>query len=513
MAKEEKSSKEIEAALAFLKKFSAPESKNAQGASTVKGGGVTSELVFGRSTAEDETEPKEEILAVSDLTRSLKNAVEPVASGCWIEGELASVKRAASGHVYFSLKDTREDAMIDVVMYRFQAAKAGNYLRDGELIQLKGKATLWAPRGRLQFVAELVRPAGRGAILARLEELKKKLAAEGLFAAEKKRALPTDPAHIVLITSAQGAAVRDMIAVAKRRGAVRLTLIPAVVQGAQAPASLLHALEQAERFHYSSQEHRVDLLIIGRGGGSGEDLAAFNDEALVRKLAQFPVPTISAVGHESDDSLCDLVADRRAATPTEAAEIAVPDSAGRHEQLRRTVQQLRRVMLSRLREDAAVLARMSVKLSDPRYALAERQQLLDEYRLRVERAQRLILRRQENRLREIQERVKSVDPRHVLARVRAQQLPLQNRLERAMLRRFQRSTDGLSQLAAKLSSLSPLNVLARGYSITLDSKGKAVTSAGEVLLGQSLRLRFAKGEVRAEVLEVQIETESRQVGE
>ncbi|MGC4091554.1 MAG: exodeoxyribonuclease VII large subunit [Polyangiaceae bacterium] len=209
--------------------------------------------------------PEETIITVAELARRLRRAVEAASGGFWVRGEVASLKRAPSGHCYFTLKDRDEDATLECVMYRMDAQRALRHLVDGAEVQLYGRATVWAPRGRLQFVVQRLQPAGKGALLLALEALKKKLAAEGLFDAARKRALPSDPRVVGVVTSASGAAFHDIRTVAFRRGRVLLVLSPALVQGDDAPRSLVVALEQLERYP------GLDVVIVGRGGGSGED--------------------------------------------------------------------------------------------------------------------------------------------------------------------------------------------------------------------------------------------------
>ncbi|HET9955715.1 MAG TPA: exodeoxyribonuclease VII large subunit, partial [Polyangiaceae bacterium] len=235
--------------------------------------------------------PSETVLSVAELGRQLKNATESLGLSLWVEGEVSSFKRAPSGHVYFTLKDQAADACIECVMYKLDAFRSLRHLAEGAKIQLCGRATVWAPRGRLQFVGHRARPAGRGALLIALEALKEKLAQEGLMDPARKRALPREPRVVGIVTSAAGAAFHDIRSVAFRRGAVKLVLSSALVQGDGAPESLLKALDRIERYP------GLDVVIVGRGGGSGEDLMAFNDERVVRRVAGFAVPVVSAVGH------------------------------------------------------------------------------------------------------------------------------------------------------------------------------------------------------------------------
>lgn len=409
----------------------------------------------------------------------------------WVEGEVTSLKRAASGHVYFCLKDEREDAVLDCVMYRLQAQRSRRHLSDGARIQLAGRATVWAPRGRLQFVGEAARPAGRGALLEALERLKQRLAAEGLFSPERKRPLPAEPRVVGIVTSLQGAALHDICTVAFRRGSARLVVSPALVQGEGAPQSILAAIDLIER------HPELEVLIVGRGGGSSDDLMAFNDERVVRRLARVRVPVVSAVGHEIDVTLADLVADVRAATPSQAAELVIADAVSRAQALRRCRSQLVRAMVARINEDRATVDRLRSRLSDPRFLIADRQQLLDELSGRLERQLGRALSRRRTRLELCHRRLLARHPRAVLAASRGSLSPLREQLRAGMRLALKTSRGRLSEQVAALDSLSPLSVLGRGYAIVSHQDGRAVRSAAEVALGERLRVRLHQGELTA----------------
>ncbi len=456
-----------------------------------------------------------QVITVADLARRLKRTVESQTGREWVEGEIANYKRAASGHVYFSLKDQREEACLDCVMYRLDALRARHHLFNGARVQTLGRATLWAPRGRLQFIVQSLRPVGLGSLLEQLEKLKAKLRAEGLFERARKRPLPAAPKVVGVITSAHGAALHDIRTVAFRRGPVVLVLSPALVQGELAPESLLQALDRIER------DRRVEVVIIGRGGGASEDLMAFNDERVVRRLAAFRVPCVSAVGHEIDTTLTDLVADVRAATPSEAAELVVPELSQRVAKLEQSRRRLSRAMRSRLMEDQSLAQSLRVRLSDPRFVIAQHQQGLDEQRLRAERALSRRVSALDQRLESLGRRLLSRHPRVVLLGSRAALSPLEARLRRALERRIERETHALSPVARRLESallvrlrscqgelearrgrllaLSPLTVLARGYAIATTADGRVLRSAGEVGAGEPIRVRLHEGELSAEV--------------
>jgi exodeoxyribonuclease VII large subunit len=438
-----------------------------------------------------------EIVSVAELDRRLRRAVEDASGDYWVEGEITSLKIAASGHAYFTLKDERDDAVIECVMYRFDAQRARRHLVDGARVQLWGRATLWAPRGRLQLVANFARPAGRGVLLEALEALKARLLAEGLFAPERKRPLPTDPSVVGVVTSAHGAAFHDIRTVAFRRGGVRLVLVPAVVQGEAAPESIVRALDLVERYP------NLDVVILGRGGGSGEDLSAYNDERVVRRVAKMSVPVVSAVGHETDVALTDLVADVRAATPSQAAELVVPDRRARSVALARCRASLDRALRAYLALERSRLARLRAELGDPRFIVAERQRDLDELSVRLERRLERDFSARQGELAALHGRLLARHPRAVLASARVRLGPLGVRLDAAMKRHVARQRARLADAATRLDALSPLAVLGRGYAIATDDGGRAVRDAAALAPGAAVSVRVARGRFGARVTDVE----------
>lgn len=434
---------------------------------------------------------EEIVVSVAELDRRLKRAVEATSPGLWVEGELTALKRASSGHAYFSLKDEDEEAIIDCVLYRFDALRAARCLNEGARVQLFGRATLWAPRGRLQFVGQRMRPAGRGALLLALMALKQKLEAEGLFDPARKRKLPEDPRIIGLVTSRAGAALHDIRSVAFRRGRVRLVLAPASVQGEGAPESLIAALDRLERYP------GIDLLIIGRGGGSGDDLMAFNDERVVRRIARSSIPVVSAVGHEIDMSLADLVADVRAATPSQAAELAVPDWEARRRALVVAETAVARSFGRRLLEARSRVERMRDKLTDPRFLIATRQQELDQLKAGIRRFLDRSLYRRSQGLGDLRGRLLGRHPRSVVAENRGQLRGLSERVRAAIRLDLGRRRAAHALALARLSSLSPLSVLSRGYAVALDPSGRALRRAEQAVVGGRLRLLLGQGSLVA----------------
>jgi len=435
----------------------------------------------------------EEVISVSELDRRLRRSVEDASSRAWVEGEVSSLKRAPSGHVYFSLKDETEDAIIECVMYRFNALRARRHLVEGARLQLIGQATVWAPRGRLQFVVNEVRPVGRGALLEALEQLKQRLAAEGLFATDRKRPLPSEPRVVGVVTSASGAAFHDIVSVAFRRGDVKIVLAPALVQGDGAPESLIRALNLLERYP------GLDVIVIGRGGGSGEDLMAFNDERVVRRVARFRVPVVSAVGHEVDFSLTDLAADVRAATPSQAAELVVPEGRARAAAWQRAHGALQRAAMARIIRFRGQIERARARLSDPRFTIAERQQELDELTSGLRQHASDAVTERRATLEFLTRRLYTRHPRAVLASARADLGPLDVRLQNAARRRIARAEARLADAATRLDGLSPLTILARGYAIATRADGRAIRAVEDVAIGDEVTLRLGSGRLRTRV--------------
>ncbi|MEZ4298201.1 MAG: exodeoxyribonuclease VII large subunit [Polyangiaceae bacterium] len=461
---------------------------------------------------------EEAVVSVADLDRRLRRVVEGATENVRVAGEVSSLKAHASGHTYFTLKDEGEDASIDCVMYRTAPLRARRMLEDGARVVVRGKATVFVPRGRLQLIADDAQLAGRGAILEALERLKEKLAGEGLFDPARKRALPKDPKVIGVVTSASGAAIHDIIKVAFARSAVRLVLARAPVQGRDAAPRMAKALATLGKMR------DVEAIIVGRGGGSADDLLAFNEEVLVREAARCRVPVVSAVGHEVDISLLDLVADARAATPSQAAEMLVPDVLARRAELSHLALRMRRAVGHRLRADRADVEKREARLLDFPRSLAERQQAIDEALSRMEKELGRQIAQRRSALSRADRALWARHPRAVLASARSAIEPLgqrlgpatakriaaargelsslSSRLSLAMERRLVAERAELSEAASRLSAMSPLSVLARGYSIATRD-GRAAHAARELSAGDRLHVRLHEGAVVAEVLSIE----------
>jgi exodeoxyribonuclease VII large subunit len=419
-------------------------------------------------------------------------------SPVWVEGEVIDSRPAPSGHLYFCLKDEREDASVDAVVYRSNVTNRTRQLCvDGARVRLRGRPTLWAPRGRLQFLADRVQAVGRGALLEAIERLKAKLASEGLFAAERKRPLPDDPRTVGVVTSPSGAVIHDICRVAFRRGGARILLAPAQVQGAGAVESICRAIAQLQRVA------EVDVIVVGRGGGSADDLGAFNEEAVVRAVAGCRVPVVSAVGHDVDVTLVDFAADARAATPSQAAEMTVPDRRARRQLLRRTGMHLARAVHARLSRDSAAISRLAGRLGDPRLAIAAHQQALDERTVRLASGMRALVAQRREALARGQRRLAYLHPRAGILRERAEVARLQARVAALWNRSFERRFSLLRHAASRLDALSPLKVLARGYAIATRDDGRAVRTANDVGAGDSLHVRVRDARIETTVVKVE----------
>ncbi len=430
-----------------------------------------------------------------ELTSLVAAAVDRVGSRLRVEGEVVGAKLSNGGHLYFTLKDSAEDASLDAVMFAGQLARAGRALAEGARVVVTGRPSVYPQRGRLQFVAERAEPLGRGALLEALERLRAKLAAEGLFAPDRKRPLPSDPRVVGVVTSAGGAVIHDIVRVARRRGPVRIVLASAAVQGVGAARGLVKALSLL------SQHPEVDVIIVGRGGGSADDLTAFCDEALVRAVAACRVPVVSAVGHDVDVPLLDLAADVRAATPSQAAELVVPDFASRSTELTHLEGRLVGALRRRLSDEEARLERARRRLGTPERVLGSARQALDSLADRLSAAIAAPLRREGRAVTALEQRLTNRHPRTVMASEAARVVALERALETAMRVGLASRREQLGAAAGALEALSPLSVLARGYAITTKKDGSIVRSATEVAPGDELAVRVHQGSFQVRVSE------------
>ncbi|MDM8347442.1 exodeoxyribonuclease VII large subunit [Pseudomonas sp. sp1636] len=432
-----------------------------------------------------------EVLSVSQLNNRARLLLEDVFSGIWVEGEISNLAKPASGHIYFTLKDSQ--AQVRCALFRQNAAKVRQALRDGLAVKVRGKVSLFEGRGDYQLILDSVEPAGDGALRLAFEALKDKLGAEGLFASERKAALPAHPKRIGIVSSPTGAVIRDIISVFRRRAPqVALTLIPTAVQGREASAQIIRALQLADRQGF-------DALILARGGGSLEDLWCFNEEPVARAIAACVTPIVSAVGHETDVSIADFVADVRAPTPSAAAELLAPDSSELVQRLHSLQRRLVMRMHNRLERERLRLDGLSRRLRHPGERLRQHAQRLDDLEMRLARACERQLNIRRERLARLHTRLAGQHPERTLQLLRQRLGSLAERLPRAMREGLKQRRLQLQSQVQTLQAVSPLATLGRGYSILLDERGRAVRRAADTHTGQRLKARLGEGELDVRV--------------
>ena len=432
-----------------------------------------------------------EVLTVSQLNGRARVLLEDVFRSVWVEGEISNLARPASGHLYFTLKDS--GAQVRCALFRQNAARVRQALRDGLAVKVRGRVSLFEGRGDYQLIVDAVEPAGDGALRLAFEALKEKLGAEGLFSAERKRPLPSHPQRIGIITSPTGAVIRDIISVFGRRAPqVELNLIPTAVQGREAVMQIVRALQRADGLGF-------DALILARGGGSLEDLWCFNEEPVARAVAGCKTPIVSAVGHETDVSISDFVADVRAPTPSAAAELLAPDSTGLQQRIDTLERRLVLRMRNRLAHDRLRLDGLTRRLRHPGERLRQQAQRLDDLDMRLRRALQATLRERQQRLGRLDTRLTAQHPGRTLALLGQRLDSLSERLPRAMRDLLKDRRQRFEAQLQTLQVVSPLATLARGYSILLDDQGHAVRAAAQTHNGQRLTARLGDGELRVRV--------------
>ncbi|MFO8155244.1 MAG: exodeoxyribonuclease VII large subunit [Pseudomonadota bacterium] len=448
---------------------------------------------FGAGGVPDATEaPARPVISVSELNRTARQTLERAFGGVWVEGELSNVSRPRSGHIYFSLKDGQ--AQVRCAMFRGRNRLLDFEPCDGQQVVVRARVGFYEARGEFQLVVESMEESGAGELRRAFEALKKQLAAEGLFDAERKRPLPRLPNRVGVITSATGAALRDILTVLGRRfPAIEVVVYPVAVQGDEAAPAIVRMLELAAR------RAEVDVLLVGRGGGSLEDLWAFNEESVARAIAACPLPVVAAVGHETDVTIADFVADQRAATPSAAAELVSPDGAAWLEQVVGLERRLRATMarrLERLRERRAGLLR---RLRDPRRRLQEQAQRLDELESRLRRGMTRALEARRHHRDNLHRRLRH--PARQLAAAHETRARLHHRLERALHQRLRAHEQRLTLAVRQLDALRPTRVLERGYAILENDHGRVVRAPADAPPGTRLTARLASGRLTVAVVD------------
>ena len=438
--------------------------------------------------------PVREVYSVSRLNREVRTLLERALRVVWVEGELSNFSQPASGHWYFSLKD--RDAQLRCAMFRMKNVLVGFTPREGAQLLVRGRISVYEARGEYQLIVEHLEEAGLGALKRNFERLKAKLAAEGLFALERKRSLPRFPRRVGVITSPTGAALHDILKILARRYPPAAVLVyPTAVQGAAAVPALVAALTTA------SARAECDVLILARGGGSLEDLWAFNDERVARAIHACALPVVTGVGHEIDFSIADFVADARAPTPSAAAELVVPDRLACLEAIARAAQRLSGGMRRELRVGSTRLeaARRRLSLAHPGVRLQQRMQRLDDLMRRLAAAARAGLHRDGRRLAHSHARLLGRSPLGLLSEQRAAHQALQARLDRAVSEQLSRAAHRLALAQRALDAVSPLATLTRGFAIVTRADGTLLTDAAAVGDGDDIEARLARGTLVARV--------------
>jgi exodeoxyribonuclease VII large subunit len=438
--------------------------------------------------------PGRRIWTVRELVTAVRTHIEREYSDTWVEGEISNFRAHDSGHLYFTLKD--QTSQIRIVMFRSSARLLRFRPEDGMQVVVRGRVTIYEDRGQLQISAEYLEPKGAGALQIAFEQLKAKLEAEGLFDAVRKKPIPTLPRRIGVVTSPQAAALRDILNILQRRHHTANVLIfPAQVQGEAAP------LEVSAGVRYFNKARNVDVIIVARGGGSAEDLAAFNQEGLARAIAESHIPIISAVGHETDFTILDFVADLRAPTPSAAAELVIRSRQEIEEQAEGLHQRLARAIRYRLLMGRQALTELAQHGAFARMmeAIHQRQQKLDDLLYRLERAERQKLEQHRRRWEMAAAAVRHYDVRRRLAGIRQELDARVAALTAVIKTRLLEGKSRLDQLAGQIEALSPVAILERGYALVFDSSGKLLKDAARVKAGDEISARLARGGLTATV--------------
>jgi exodeoxyribonuclease VII large subunit len=443
---------------------------------------------------EEKPAPRRRTWTVSQLTDRLQGVLETEFFDVWVEGEVSNVTLPASGHWYFSLKDS--NAQVRAVVWKTAARLIKFKPRDGMKVLVRGAVRVYPPKGEYQIAVEVIEPLGKGSLQQAFEELKGKLEKEGLFAAARKRPLPMLPRRIAVITSPTGAVIQDILRVASRRYAnLEIAIYPARVQGPEAVPDIVRGIRAINR------ASGFDVLIVARGGGSLEDLWPFNEELVARALAESKIPTISAVGHETDFTIADFVADVRAPTPSAAAEIVVgakDDLCARIDGLRRRADGALGIRLARVRARVAALTQHRVFEAE-RGRIRNQAQRVDELARRAQTGLTRRVERARDRYRRAGERLEAFRWDRQIADRRARVASQEGRLAGLARQHVVSRRSALARLAGKLDSLSPLAVLSRGYALVFDASGRLVRDAAEVSVGDALRIRVQSGGLAARV--------------
>ena len=440
----------------------------------------------------------EEIISVGELNKSAKYLLENNFQNISVIGEISNLARPSSGHIYFTLKD--EDGAIRCAMFKNQNLKLNFSPDDGDKCVLKGQVSLYAPRGDYQLIVKSIQPAGAGNLMQQFEALKKKLDVEGLFSLDKKINIPESPKHIGIITSLSTAAFQDIISTVNRRApSTKISVSEATVQGENAHVSILKAMERILDFNKITESNPIDLVVFARGGGSIEDLWCFNNEELAREISNFPIPTISGVGHEIDFTICDFVSDLRVPTPTAAAELITEFNFQLQDRFNEIRFDLERDILQKIENLKLLIENKNAKLKNPLTKLREISQSLDNIDLRLHQNQKLIIANYKNTINLLSKDMNSYSPANKLLGLNRQLVLFNDVLQKEISSKFKTFNNQLIEFNKNLDILNPLSILDRGYAIVTNNNGKAIKSSSEVSKGDLLKARLSKGTLEVDV--------------
>ncbi len=443
------------------------------------------------SPVEETTQPTRNILTVSELNRQARVTIEDRFRIVWLLGEMSNFARPRSGHWYFTLKD--DAAQVRCAMFANRNRAVQMQPGEGQLVLIRGRVSLYEGRGEFQVIADYMEPAGEGALRQAFDQLKIKLAAEGLFDAERKQVLPDFPEHLAVITSPSGAAIRDVLSVLERRfPSLAVTVVPSLVQGAEAEAELTRALARAQTLE-------PDVILLTRGGGSLEDLWSFNSEALARAIVACPIPIVSAVGHEIDVTITDFVADVRAPTPSAAAELIAPDRAELIAGFRGFESHITGIAANYIEYQKLRLHNQMLSLDDPEHLLERAMQRVDDSLRRISETLRFKLSQHQNRLESLQLRMRYTGPEAQLNSMQTKASQLGARVREMMEQTLATQSARLQSSMRLLHGVSPLPTLARGYSITMNEADSVITSVEELNPGDTITTAIHDGIVTSQI--------------
>jgi exodeoxyribonuclease VII large subunit len=441
----------------------------------------------------------EPVLTVTQLTRVVRELLEGRIGMVWVEGEISNYRKQSSGHHYFTLKD--DSSQLACVMFaRSYGAQSRVRLADGLLVQIFGQVTVYEARGQYQLIVQLIQPKGQGLLQAKFEALKRKLEAEGLFDAARKRKLPRFPRRIALVTSPTGAALQDMLNILRRRSPwVRILICPVRVQGEGASREIAARINEVSR---RAEELAIDLMVVGRGGGSLEDLWEFNEEIVARSIHRSRIPVVSAVGHEIDFTIADFVADLRAPTPSAAAELVAPDVLSLTGDVLAFREKMQRLLTQAVELRKLGMQRVSGYFREPERILINRRQFVDSAEQRLVLVHKNLFEQYHVRLRHAFLILSAFRPEQRIQACRKELMSTEGRMRKAIAARLERQRNRVVELTKAIRLLGPQQTLERGYSITQDLHGNLIRSRTQLQVGSRVRTRLADGSVESEITDI-----------